>query len=128
MITMIAKALFYASLVSEEERSILEFFAEVSTDIYGIPYYDSTHPEAFFSYGFPSVRLHDQDGARPFVVDIAAVLRFGEATSSAPSDATFLPTKPITKPSIPGFPIRVPAPAPLLLGGFLSAHKGLRRA
>lgn len=42
----------------------------------GISCYNSSDPNEFFKHGFPSVRLHDQDGARPFVVDIAAVFPF----------------------------------------------------
>ena len=45
-------------------------------EINGISCYDSTHPNQFFEFGFPSVRLHDQDGERPFVVDIAAVFPY----------------------------------------------------
>ena len=39
----------------------------------GISCYDSAHPAQFFTYGFPTVRLHDQDYPRPCCVDVAAV-------------------------------------------------------
>ena len=44
--------------------------------INGISCYNSADPVEFFKHGFPSVRLHDQDGARPCVVDIAAVFPY----------------------------------------------------
>lgn len=60
--------------------------------INGISCYDSSSPEEFFSHGFPSVRLHDQDGNRPFVVDIAAVFPFWGANELDPSSYDFRDT------------------------------------
>ena len=60
--------------------------------INGISCYDSSDPERFFQHGFPSVRLHDQDGARPFVVDIAAVFPFFGADENNPASYDFRDT------------------------------------
>jgi len=58
----------------------------------GISCYDSSNPKQFFTYGFPSVRLHDQDGARPFVVDIAAVFPYWGADENDPMSYDFRDT------------------------------------
>ena len=60
--------------------------------INGISCYNSSDPDEFFKHGFPSVRLHDQDGARPFVVDIAAVFPYWGADEYAPESYDFRDT------------------------------------
>ena len=60
--------------------------------INGASRYDSENTEAFFSYGFPSVRLHDQDGPRPYCVDIAGLFPNDGADENDPSSYDFLDT------------------------------------
>lgn len=60
--------------------------------INGASRYDTEDTEAFFSYGFPSVRLHDQDGPRPFCVDIAGLFPYDGADENDPSSYDFLDT------------------------------------
>lgn len=61
-------------------------------EINGISCYDSAHPKQFFEFGFPSVRLHDQDGDRPFVVDIAAIFPYWGADELDPESYDFRDT------------------------------------
>jgi len=62
MITTIAKALLDASLVSDEERGILEFFREVSTDIYGGCLGVKTHHEVLGDLTVFASSIHEHDG------------------------------------------------------------------
>ncbi len=59
---MISRALLDASLVSEEERSILEFFAEASADIHGGCLGVKTHHEALGDLTVFAKSIYDEDG------------------------------------------------------------------
>lgn len=60
--------------------------------INGISCYDSKNPNSYFSFGFPSARLHDQDGPRPFCVDVAGIFPYWNADPCDPDAYDFRDT------------------------------------
>ena len=57
--------------------------------INGASNFDSRENGNFFDFGFPSVRLHDQDYPRPFCVDIAAIFPNSEEDENNPENYDF---------------------------------------
>ena len=55
----------------------------------GASNFDSRKNGKFFEFGFPSVRLHDQDYPRPFCVDIAAIFPNPENDENDPTSYDF---------------------------------------
>ena len=62
MITMLSKALLDAALVTDEERGILEFFAEVSKDIHGACLGVKTHHDVLGDLTVFASSIHEHDG------------------------------------------------------------------
>ena len=70
MITMISRALLDASLVSEEERGILEFFAELSKDIHGGCLDVKTHHEILGDLTVFSSSIVEENGCPALRINI----------------------------------------------------------
>ena len=60
--------------------------------INGASNFDSTPNSEFVEFGFPSVRLHDQDAPRPFCVDMFAIFPHPERDENDPASYDFRQT------------------------------------
>ena len=57
--------------------------------INGASNFNSSANSSFFDFGFPTVRLHDQDYPRPFCVDIAAIFPHPDKDENDPASYDF---------------------------------------